>query len=105
MFKNDKHPVHVVAYEDLKNNTVREVEKILDFLQFRYTHQDLVQKLRVDFTNFQRAHVDDGFQHFSPEQKEQLNQTLHTVIHTARESGKEPLFHFNDYLESLHDVI
>ena len=105
VFLNNRHPVHVVSYEDLRNDIVREVEKILEFLQFPYTHYDLVQKLRVDFNTFKRSHrSDDEFQHFSPEQEEQLKQALNTVINSARMSGMEHLFRFNDYLESLHDI-
>jgi hypothetical protein len=101
---NKRHPVHVVSYEDLQNDTVREVEKILDFLHFPYSHEDLIQRLRVNFTTFQRPHMNDGFQHFSPEQKERLRLTLKTTISTAKKSGKEHLFHFNEYLESLHNI-
>ena len=104
VFMNDNHPVHVVSYEDLQNDTVREVEKILDFLHFPYSHEDLIQRLRVDFTTFQRHHMNDGFQHFSPEQKERLRLTLKITISTAKKSGKEHLFHFNEYLESLHNI-
>ena len=104
MLDNHGHPVHVVNYEDLKRNTVREVEKILDFLQFPYTHEEVVERLRVDYTDFQRVHTHDDFQHFSPEQKEKLRTTLQTVMTKAKACEKANLFLFNEYLSSLPDI-
>ena len=101
---NHRHPVHVVSYEDLKRDTVKEVEKILDFLQFPYTHEEVVERLRVDYTDFQRVHIHDDFQHFSPEQKEKLQTTLQTAIDNAKACGKADLFLFNEYLDSLPDI-
>ena len=101
VLNNTTHPVHVVNYEDLRNDTVREVEKILDFLHFPYSHDELVERLREDFTAFQRVHKNDGFQHFSPEQKEQLRLALEAAVTGARDSGKTRFFRFDDYLESL----
>ena len=104
VFDNHGHPVHVVNYEDLKKDTVREVEKILDFLQFPYSHEEVVERLKTDFTTFQRPHTHDDFQHFSPAQKEMLQTTLLTVMADAKASGKADLFLFNEYLDSLPDI-
>ena len=98
---NKRHPVHVVSYEDLQNDTVREVEKILDFLHFPYSHEDLIQRLRVDFTTFQRHHMNDGFQHFSPKQKERLRLTITQLMGAAKTAGKADLFLFSKYLADL----
>ena len=98
---NKRHPVHVVSYEDLQNDTVREVEKILDFLHFPYSHEDLIQRLRVDFNTFQRPHMNDGFQHFSPEQKERLRLTITQLMGAAKTAGKADLFLFSKYLADL----
>ena len=104
VLSDHKHPVHVVNYEDLKRDTVGEVEKILDFLQFPYRHDELAERLREEYTVFQRQHTNDNFEHFSPEQKEKLRTTLLTVMAAAKDSGKAALFHFDEYLESLPDI-
>ena len=104
VLSDHKHPVHVVNYEDLKRDTVGEVEKILDFLQFPYSHDELAERLREDYTVFQRPHTNDTFEHFYPEQKEKLRTTLLTVMAAAKDSGKADLFHFDEYLESLPDI-
>ena len=98
---NHGHPVHVVSYEDLKRDTVREVEKILDFLHFPYTHEEVVERLSVDYTDFQRPHVQINFQHLSSEQIKKLQTTLQTAITNAKACGKADLFLFNEYLDSL----
>ena len=98
---NDNHPVHVVSYEDLQNDTVREVEKILDFLHFPYSHEDLIQRLRVNFTTFRRPHMNDGFQHFSPEQKERLRLKITQLMAATKTAGKADLFLFSKYLADL----
>ena len=98
---NHGHPVHVVSYEDLKRDTVREVEKILDFLQFPYTHEEVVERLRVDYTDFQRPHMQINFQYFSSEQNKKLQTTLQTAMTNAMACGKADLFLFNEYLDSL----
>ena len=104
MLDNHSHPVHVVNYEDLKKDYIREVEKILDFLQFPYSHEEVVERLREDYTDLQRQHTHEDFQHFSPEQKEYLRTTLLTMMATANASGKADLFLFNEYLDSLPDI-
>lgn len=98
---NKEHPVHVVNYEELQNNTVGEVEKILDFLHFPYNHSDLVERLRVDFTTFRRLHMNDGFQHFLPEQKQQLRETITNLLSMAKAVRKADLFIFQRYLSDL----
>ena len=104
VFDNHSHPVVVVSYEDIKRDTIGEVEKILDFLKFPYSHSELVERLREDYTVFQRPHTNDDFQHFSPEQKENLRTTLLTVMARANSCGKSDLFHFDEYLDSLSDT-
>lgn len=96
-----RRPVHVVSYEDLKNNTVKEVEKILDFLKYPYNHNELVEKLSQDFNEFRRSHTQDDFPHFNSEQKQKLRSTLESITSIAKSSGKIDLFHFYEYLQSI----
>ena len=104
MFDNHSHPVHLVSYEDLENDTVREVEKILDFLHFQYSHEEVTERLREDFANFKRSHQKAEFQHFSPEQKDRLRETLTTAVKAASDAGMTDLCHFSEYLESLDSI-
>ena len=47
------HPVHVVKLEELKSNTLLEVQKMLNFLGFPYDVKDLTKRLR-DLTSEER---------------------------------------------------
>ena len=102
---NKTHPVLVISYENLKRDTVKEVEKILDFLHFPYNHEEVVEKLKEDYTTFQRPHMNDNFQHYSAEQKDLLRKTIIELKMAAETVGKERLFLFDEYLESLSDII
>jgi hypothetical protein len=104
VLNNNNHPVHVVSYEALKSDTVGEVEKILDFLHYPYSHGDLVERLKEDFTTFRRSHSQDEFQHFSPEQKELLRTTILELKTMAEIFGKADQFIFSEYLEALPDI-
>ena len=104
VLNNDKHPVHVVRYEDLQNDRVREVERILDFLHFSYNHDDVVSALEEDYSVFQRSHEHDDFQHYSAKQKLILKATLQDLIKLATMRGKADLLQLNEYLESIPNI-
>ena len=99
-----KHPVHVVRYEDLQKDTVGEVERILDFLKFRYTHEDVVERLKEGYREFQRSHNHTDFQHFSETQRGNLRRTLMETWDLAKRSGKSELLRLDDYIAALDDI-
>ena len=103
MFGNMDYPVHVVRYEDLLKDHVGEVEKILNFLHFSYTHEDMVAKLNEEYTELKALHIHlaDVYSYFSVEQKEILKSTLFEVMNLADFKGKSYLFHFKEYLEEI----
>ena len=47
-------PVHIVKYEDLKLATLKEVKRMLDFLQFPYEEEELKERITTDFSTFYR---------------------------------------------------
>ena len=106
VIENDatRHPVHIVRYEDLQKDTVGAVEKILDFLNFTYTHEDIVEKLKDDFTDFKRPHNDTAFKHFSKKQKAQLRSTLTELWGMAKDRGKGDSLRFDEYIDALGDI-
>lgn len=66
----DQAKVHIVHYEDLLNDKLDEIIKILDFLDIHYVSSEEVgMRLREDFTEFQRPHLKRlGFQHYTLKQ-------------------------------------
>ena len=105
VLKSGNHPVHVVSYEDLTRDRVREVGKILDFLQFPYDHNELAERLNKDYTFFQRPHAnEEEFQHFSPGEKDKLRAAIESLRTSAKTAGMEHMFLFDEYLQSLPDI-
>ena len=67
----EHHPTLVVRYEDLKQNTIREVKRMLDFLQFPYKEEVMEERLEKDFSQFRRKHR-GSFEHFTTQQREHV---------------------------------
>ena len=64
-------PTLVIRYEDVKQNTIREVKRMLDFLQFPYKEEVIEEQLEKDFSQFRRKHR-ESFEHFTTKQREHV---------------------------------
>ena len=71
------HPILIVYYEDLTHSAVKEIIRILNFLDIPYTMND-VQKMS-GFDQFHRNHT-DAFEHYTKEQKQLINNIISWVI-------------------------
>ena len=49
------HPIHVVKFENLKLDTLKEVKDMLDFLRFEYEEEELSARIKTDFNTFHRC--------------------------------------------------
>lgn len=67
-----------MRYEDLKQNLLHEMERILTFLHFPYA--ELSAKLNQDFSLFHRSSK-PRFDHFTSKQRELLNSVIKHVSH------------------------
>lgn len=83
-----EHPVHVVRYEDLKNNTFGEIAKILSFLGIPYKDEELLLRLKGDFSTFKRQHDSDNFQHYSSIQTQHIKSVLLDTIILVQSANK-----------------
>ena len=91
------NPFHVVRYEDLKTNTIGEVQKLLKFLGVPYSEQEINGRLQAGFNDFYRNHHDD-FRHFTPEQERFVSGLVNQTIATLKVYGLDSRFSFQDYL-------
>ena len=98
----DTYPIHILRYEDLKRDTVVEVENTLNFLNVSFNVDTLKRRLREDYSEFQRPHSRDDFEHFSPEQKQFLRSVLLDVNEAAERAGKSHLLRLNEYLSTIN---
>ena len=92
------HPLLVVHYEDLKTDTVDEVQKMVEFLGMPSIHQELAQRLKEDYTEFHRTEVQD-FEHYTPDQKEFLNQLVADTKRKLVEKGLQDIFQLEKYMK------
>ena len=97
LVNNRNHPVLVVKYEELKQNTLQEVLRMLNFLKVPYSKDMVVEKLTAGFNSFQRSHHEDDFDHYIPEQR---NFVRKVVISTNKLLEENHLSHLQSY---LHD--
>ena len=96
------HPVLVVRYEDLKQDTVREIERMLDFLHIPYNKGDLPLILAADFNTFKRPHNrNNDFEHYTSAQKVHMKSTLMNVINLTQEKNMTHLLRLTDYLSKF----
>ena len=97
-----RHPVHVVRYEDLQQDTVGEVVKMLNFLNVSYNTLDVESKLKEDFGAFHRKH-DPGSEpeHYTVEQKSLIRTALEAASTEAKAHNKSSLLRLDEYLISF----
>ena len=94
--------VLVVRFEDIKNNSIVYTKKILSFLHFPYS-DDEVQKRMEGFEDrfgkkFHRAHKNDSFDHFTKEQREKVRRCIQTAIELLRMENNGETFGIEEYL-------
>lgn len=88
----------MVRYEDLKNNTIMEMKKMIDFLGFSHISEaEVRERLSKGFTSFYRNHR-DNFSHYTDEQKDFIHQQVQDTINALREQGRENVFPIHEYL-------
>ena len=78
------HPMLTVFFEDLQQDTVREVKRMLDFLEYPYSGAELQASLEEGFNQFYRNHT-DTFHHFTPDQKEAYNTVIAGTVQRLKQ--------------------
>ena len=94
----DSHPVLVVRYEDLKQDTIGEVKRMLNFLKIPCDEQEIEERLREDFGTFHRKHTDDDFEHYNSAQKMYIKSQLIETIRMVETKHKSDVLRLDDYL-------
>ena len=83
---NHNHPVLVVKYEDIKNNTQAEMRRMLDFLQVPYSSSRLNEVVARGYRMYQREHS-DTFDHYTSGQRDIVRSAIERVSKSLRENG------------------
>lgn len=96
--KSAEHPIHVLIFEDMKADTVREMKKVTDFLGFSFTLEEVSTRLRAGFSQFYRNHTSE-FSHFTPDQEQYIHDVVYSTSQFMRDKGLYDLYpRIDDYL-------
>ena len=81
------NPLHIVKFEDLKENTLVEVVKVVDFYGgTKVPVQNINSK--INYNQFYRNHT-DAFNHFTSEQEKYISETIVNTMGMIKEHYKE----------------
>ena len=94
--------LHIIRFEDLKRDTLKEVIKMLDFLNISYiSKKDIYGRICKGYTEFKRPHnMDYSFEHFTWEQKNYIRSILQETKMFVIRADREHLMELDDYFSS-----
>ena len=88
----------VVMYEDLKENTVKEVKRMLEFLKQPCNNTILEELVKKDYTTFLRSKPEQHIEYYTPSQDALIDKSLMKVKQLLREKGSS--VNIDRYLET-----
>ena len=94
------HPLLVVRYEDLKLDSVREVERMLHFLGIAIERDELIQRLEQNsFNKYHRNHTRSSqFNPYTPSQIKYWNSVISDVDNSLQTNGITNFIPLKNYL-------
>lgn len=90
-----QHPVLVVKYELLKNNSITELKRILDFIGLGYGTLH-AQKLNEVLQTFHRKHI-NHFDHYTPSQRNFIHSILTETVGLLQDHELREAIDIKDY--------
>ena len=91
------HPTLLVYYDDLKANTLKEVKRMLDFLNFPYSDEVVASRLAASFDKFHRTQHPQ-FEHFTSQQRTYIEDKLRKSIELLRKNNNNNTFGIEQFL-------
>jgi DNA-binding NtrC family response regulator len=86
IMNNHDHPVLIVRYEDVKNNTHSELRRMLDFLQVPYSSSRLKEVVARGYRMYRRDHG-ETFDHYTPGQRDTVTSAIEHVSKRLKDNG------------------
>lgn len=62
---------------------LQEVERVLDFLQFPHTTEQVILAVETGFSSYYRNHT-DTFQHFTDQQRDSVNNAISETVNRLK---------------------
>ena len=92
------HPVLLVKYENLKNNTLGEVKRMLHFMKVEFSDKEVESRVVAGFNSFQRKHRGREFDPYTPELRHYVQSKVNTSIHLLEAHNLGHLIQIQDYV-------
>ena len=92
-------PILVVHYEKVKENKILQVERMLDFLNFKFNHDVVAQKLHEDYSMFHRNHSMQ-FKHYTTAQIRLVNNYIQKATRYLKQYDVNHVFMLESYLRT-----
>ena len=77
------YPILVVHYEDVKEDSVAQISRMLDFLEHKYVREELAEKLKDGFNSVKRNHTYQ-FDYYTENQRAYVNSMVAETIETLK---------------------
>lgn len=90
------HPVLVIRYEDVKLSPVKEIKKMLRFLNVEYNATVVEERLKQDFTIYHR-HKKQNRDVYSKELRSFVNSVLSDAEKFVHDNGLQDIVQIDDY--------
>ena len=94
------HPLLVVRYEDLKHDSIGEVQRMLDFLDITIERDEVVQRLQQNsFNKYHRNHTRSSqFNPYTPSQIKYWNSVISETEKSLQSNGITNFIPLRSYL-------
>ena len=92
------HPVLLVKNENLKDNMLGEVKRMLHFLKVDFSDKEVESRVAAGFNSFQRKHSGREFDPYTPELRHYVQSKVNTSIHLLEAHNLGHLIHIQDYV-------
>ena len=98
--RHSRKPLLVVRYEDLKKDVLKEVMRMLKFLNHTSNATTVAAALRGGYDKLRRSHSGrgDSLQHYSHQLREKVNGMILQTLEILKESKVDHLFSIREYL-------
>ena len=92
------HPVLLVKYENLKDNMLSEVKRMLRFLKVDFSDKEVESRVAAGFNAFQRKHSGRDFDPYTPELRHYVQSKVNASVHFLEAHNLGHLVQIQDYV-------
>lgn len=87
-----------MKYEAVKNDSIGQVKRMLEFLGTDYDHNTVEENLRTGFDAFRRGHAPEDFEHFTTLQENCVNEGVREIRNLLASTNKSHVLNVDQYI-------